>query len=165
MDFDFLAAPAELWNCFAPIAPTKLNSQSAKFFIDNGAEFNYTKRELDKISFYYFSIAGYCPDYSTYFFISEITSSDGKDRIDNHLIMEFTQNSLDIDKLLIEFFDLFPAQRVSAPILKPHGTIEEILMDASAWFAGFEELFIAQCAAMRPKRSRKKVIDKKKELD
>lgn len=164
MDFDFLAAPAELWQCFAPTKVTKLNSQAGNFFIKNGAEFNYSKAELNRCSFYYFGLTGYCADYSTYFFIAEVTSSDGNDRIDNHLIMEFTQNSYDIDKILLDFFEIFPAPRVSTPIKNPNGTIEQILMDCGQWFADFEELYMIQCAAMAAKK-RKKVVDKNKRLD
>lgn len=167
LDLNILNTPATAYNIFAPVHATKITNREAarRLFEDNGADFNYSAKELDSLLFYYYALTGYSKDSNLYWFMVDITSATNKDRLDNHFLIYFVEDSLKIDQILLDFFEIFPSERFSAQILKPEGTLESLIMSAASWFGGFEDVYLKECSEVLGKRKLKKTVDKKKKRE
>lgn len=146
IDTTFLSSPSELYHVFAPIKTTEVKNQKKlkTFFEENGGECDFDKKELAKLRFFYFAVLGYTKEYNLYWFLSEVSAADKIGLISSHTLMYFAQDSLSIDKFLLEFFELFPQKRFSAPIKESMGTLKDLVSDAAAWYSTFFDLYLEE---------------------
>lgn len=155
----FLDAESTLYTCFAPINTIKLtkSDEIIKFYKDCNSNFDYTKTELEKSRAFYFGITGYTQLVDLYWFLAEISIAMKDELIKTNSLIYFSQDSLMIDGILMDMFDLFPSTRYSVAIVEPRGKLQSLISDASIWFKDLLPVYLQECKIMlKTVRGRKK---------